>query len=75
MDLFELVALTVDIPEHGLRTGQTGTIVCIFDPPDPGYQVEFTDSAGNPFVQVRVLAHEIRPVGPGGAQRFWPFFI
>ena len=43
-DLFDVVELTVDIPERGLRAGMQGTIVHCH--PGDAYEVEFTNEAG-----------------------------
>jgi hypothetical protein len=36
LTLYELVALTRDIPEHTLRAGDVATLVDFADPPEPG---------------------------------------
>lgn len=43
-DLFDVIELTVDIPECGLRAGRQGTIVHCH--PGDAYEVEFTNEAG-----------------------------
>ena len=43
-DLFDVVELTVDIPERGLYAGMQGTIVHCH--PGDVYEVEFTNEAG-----------------------------
>lgn len=43
-DLFDVVELIVDMPEHGLRAGMQGTIVQCYA--GDAYEVEFTDEAG-----------------------------
>ena len=43
-DLFDVVELTVDIPERGLRAGMQGTIVHCH--PGDAYEVEFTNETG-----------------------------
>ena len=43
-DLFDVVELTVDIPERGLRAGMQGIIVHCH--PGDAYEVEFTNEAG-----------------------------
>lgn len=43
-DLFDVIELTVDIPERGLRAGRQGTIVHCH--PGDAYEVEFTNEAG-----------------------------
>ena len=43
-DLFDVVELTIDIPECGLRAGMQGTIVHCHS--GDGYEVEFTNEEG-----------------------------
>lgn len=41
----QIVALTRDFPEHGLRSGDRGTIVAIYEP--DGIEVEFVLPSGD----------------------------
>lgn len=43
MKIFDVVRLVVDLPEEGLRVGDEGTIVEVYETPEPAYEVEFTD--------------------------------
>jgi len=43
-DLFDVVELLVDLPEHSLHAGATGAIVHCY--PDDTYEVEFTNEEG-----------------------------
>lgn len=43
MKLFDVVRLTSDLPEDGLRAGAEGTIVEVYEQPEAAYEVEFTD--------------------------------
>ena len=43
-DLFDVIELTVDFPERGLRAGMQGTIVECH--PDGPYEVEFANEQG-----------------------------
>jgi len=43
-DLFDVVELVVDIPEHGLQAGMQGTVVHCH--PGNVYETEFADEAG-----------------------------
>lgn len=43
--LLDVVALTCDLPEEGLRAGQKGTVVEAYN--DGCFEVEFADDDGN----------------------------
>ena len=55
MKLYDVVVLIEDLPEEGLRSGQVGTVVEIYEDP-PAFEVEFDDEDG---VQLALLA--LRP--------------
>jgi hypothetical protein len=57
----ELVALTVDLPEHALRPGDIGTVVDVH-PGGEGYQVEFMTVRGETVAVVAVRPGQIRPI-------------
>ena len=42
--ILDVIALIEDIPEHGLRRGEVGTVVERWK--DGAYEVEFSDDAG-----------------------------
>jgi hypothetical protein len=42
--LFDVVALTEDIPDEGLRRGQVGTVIDVWEP--NAFEVEFSDLNG-----------------------------
>lgn len=41
IELLDVVVLLVDLPERGLKAGDSGTVVHIFSRPDVAYEVEF----------------------------------
>jgi hypothetical protein len=49
--LFDIVALTDDLPEHNLRRGQVGTIVEILANGN-AFEIEFSDRDGRTFESV-----------------------
>ncbi len=62
--LLDVVALTVDLPEHKLRRGQVGTVVEILAG-GTAFEVEFSDREGRTYEsldlrpdQIMVLRHE-----------------
>ena len=66
--LFDVVALTIDLPEHNLWRGQVGTVVETLAR-GKAFEVEFCDSAGRAYIslglrpdQMMVLHYELLPV-------------
>jgi hypothetical protein len=58
----ERVALTVDVPNYHLRTGDMGTVVDV-TPNQLQYTVEFFTLDGETFAVVPLTPSEIRRVG------------
>lgn len=52
LDLFEVIALTEDLPEAGLLAGQVGTVVEKLA--DGFFEVEFSDDHGLTYAEVAV---------------------
>ena len=50
--LLDVVALTVDRPDKGLRRGQVGTVVEILAP--GVFEVEFSDDQGKTYAQLAI---------------------
>ena len=59
----DLIALTEDLPEHGLKAGRTGTVVHIHAE-GVAYEVEFFSPAGNTIVVAYVERAQVRPATP-----------
>ena len=57
MRLLDVVALTKDIPDHGLRRGQVGTIVEILGP--DVFEVEFADNEGRTYATLSLNAKQL----------------
>ena len=55
------IALTVDLPEHGLKEGDVGTVVLVHGA--KGYEVEFMTLDGEALVVVSLSADQVRPIG------------
>ena len=53
----DIVELTEDLPEFGLRRGERGTVVEVFDNPEEAYVLEFVDESD----ASSKLAYGIRP--------------
>lgn len=57
----DTVVLTEDVPRHGLKRGDVGTVVLRHD--DVGYEVEFVSLKGETLAVVSLTAHQVRPLG------------
>ncbi|MBZ0301179.1 MAG: DUF4926 domain-containing protein [Anaerolineae bacterium] len=62
LEELEIVVLTDDLPEHGLKAGDVGTIVLVHGEAE-GYEVEFTSLTGETLAIVSVYPNQIRRVG------------
>jgi len=58
----ELVVLTRDHPERGLRTGDVGTVVAVRPTGRRRYEVEFSSPGGIGAGVLRLPASHLRPV-------------
>ncbi len=57
----DTAVLTEDLPEHGLKRGDLGTVVLIHAA--GGYEVEFMTLDGQTLAVVSLFSHQVRPVG------------
>ncbi|MBI1744501.1 DUF4926 domain-containing protein [Candidatus Acetothermia bacterium] len=62
MKELDSVVLTTDLPEHGLKSGDIGTIVLIHKG-GTGYEVEFITLDGETVAVVSLFASQVRPIG------------
>lgn len=60
----DLVALTIDLPEHRLKAGDIGTVVYVHNDGE-GYELEFMTLDGETIAVVTVLVAQVRPIGHG----------
>ena len=71
LTMYHDAILTIDLPEHGLRAGDVGTLVdCHPAPPgvpEEGCSVEFFDMTGQTVAVVTVPASKLR--APSSADR------
>jgi hypothetical protein len=58
----ESVVLTTDLPEHGLKSGDIGTIILVHED-GKGYEVEFMTLDGETVAVVSLSASQVRPIG------------
>lgn len=61
ISLLDTVVLARDLPEHGLRQGDIGAVVEVYEP--DGVEVEFVTGSGRTQALVTLTATDIRPVG------------
>ena len=55
--VLDVVAVTHDVPEHGLRRGEVGTVVEHWK--DGAYEVEFSDGSGETYAFVALRADQL----------------
>jgi Domain of unknown function (DUF4926) len=60
--VFDTVALTVDMPEHGLRPGAIGAVVDVYSEPNVAYEVEFCNSFGRTRAMLPLTPEQLRLV-------------
>lgn len=59
MNELDVVVLTRDLPDHGLRKGDVGTIVLVHENPE-GYEVEFCNLTGETAAVVSLRTSDVR---------------
>lgn len=58
IELLDIVALTVDLPEYNLRRGQVGTVIEILAD-GKAFEVEFSDRDGRTYESVGLQPDQI----------------
>ena len=58
----DCVALTTDLPDHGLTAGDVGAVVHVYEG-GHSYQVEFTTYDGTTVAVAKVAADQVRALG------------
>lgn len=56
----DTVVLDRDLPDHGLRKGDLGAVVQVYEP--DGLEVEFVTASGRTEALVTVNVEDVRPV-------------
>lgn len=59
-ELLDTVVLNRDVKEHGLRRGDLGTVVEVYEP--DGLEVEFVTGSGRTQAVLTLSAGDVRPV-------------
>lgn len=62
-ELLETVVLERDLPDHGLRRGDLGTIVELYPP--SSLEVEFVTASGKAQAVLTLSDGDVRPAGDG----------
>jgi hypothetical protein len=57
IQLLDVVALTVDLPAHGLVRGEVGSVVEILGP--GVFEIEFCDDKGSTYAQASVRENQL----------------
>jgi hypothetical protein len=57
IQMLDVVALTVDLPERGLIRGQVGTVVEILD--SGVFEVEFSDDEGRTYAELPLRENQL----------------
>jgi Domain of unknown function (DUF4926) len=57
IQLLDVVALTEDVPERGLKRGQVGTVVELHSP--NAFEVEFSDDNGRTYALLALRADQL----------------
>ena len=57
INVLDVVALLVDMPEHGLVRGQVGTVVERLD--EGVFEVEFSDDEGRTYAELAIMADSL----------------
>ena len=60
IELLDVVALTEDRPDRGLRRGQVGTVVERLAP--DVFEVEFSDDQGRSYATLALRADQVMPL-------------
>lgn len=60
VSLLDAVVLTRDLPEHGLRRGDIGAVVEVYEP--GGVEVEFVTGSGRTQALLTLHESDVRPV-------------
>jgi len=68
-NLLDIVEVVEDLPEYGVKRGEQGVVVEVFDEPEEGYILEFVDPSGTSSrLAYWVKAGQIKRVTPRKAQ-------
>ncbi|HKG21242.1 MAG TPA: DUF4926 domain-containing protein [Blastocatellia bacterium] len=66
----DVVELTEDLPEYGLKQGDRGAVVAAFDEPAEAYDLEFVEASGKSKLAYSVRANQILTVDPDAEEAY-----
>jgi tetratricopeptide (TPR) repeat protein len=66
----DVVELTEDLPEYGLKRGERGAVVGAFDEPDEAYDLEFVDESGKSKFAYAIKPRQIENIGAIAKEKF-----
>ncbi|QOF82204.1 MULTISPECIES: DUF4926 domain-containing protein [unclassified Pseudomonas] len=58
--LFDVVVLSEDLSDEGLRAGMIGAVIDVYSQPVEGYEVEFCDEQGRTIAQLALSPDQLR---------------
>ncbi len=58
-EVYETVLVLEDDPNEGIKKGDIGTIIMVYDTPNKAYEVEFVDEEGRVRYQGVYLSNQI----------------
>ncbi|PAE87365.1 DUF4926 domain-containing protein [Shouchella clausii] len=58
-EVYETVKVKEDKPDEGIKKGDIGTIIMVYDTPNKAYEVEFVDEEGRVKYQGVYLSNQI----------------
>ncbi|MBI3634718.1 MAG: DUF4926 domain-containing protein [Candidatus Rokubacteria bacterium] len=59
--VLDTIVLDRDLPDHGLRKGDLGAVVEVYEP--DGLEVEFVTASGRTAALLTLNSRDVRPVG------------
>ncbi|MEK5340602.1 DUF4926 domain-containing protein [Heyndrickxia coagulans] len=61
-EVYDTVIVLEDDPNEGVKKGDIGTIIMVYDTPNKAYEVEFVDEKGRVKYQGVFLSNQIKKI-------------
>ena len=68
--LLDVVEMLEDLPEYGIKQGERGAVVEVFDEPEEAYIIEFVDESGKSKLAYWVKPNQLRAVAEIAKETF-----